>query len=42
MKYWEIVFDQPVNVQPIETALTGALHCKFAVDIPKEYQKPGK
>ena len=39
MKYWEIVFDQPVTVQPIETALTGALHCKFAVDIPEEYQK---
>ncbi|MDO8056599.1 MAG: hypothetical protein Q6361_07035 [Candidatus Hermodarchaeota archaeon] len=42
MKYWEIVFDQPVTVQPIETALTGALHCKFAVDIPKEYQKSDK
>ena len=39
MKYWEVVFDQPVTVHPIETALTGALHCKFAVDIPKEYHK---
>ncbi len=38
-KYWDYVFDQPVTVQPIETALTGAFHCKFAVQIPKEYQK---
>ena len=38
-KYWDFVFGQPVTVQPIETALTGALHCKFAVQIPKEYQK---
>lgn len=42
MKYWEIVFDQPVKVEPLETALTGALHCKFAVEIPKEYQKSDK
>ena len=38
-KYWDFIFDQPVKVQPIETALTGATHCKFAVQIPKEYQK---
>ena len=38
-KYWDFIFGQPVTVQPIETALTGALHCKFAVQIPKEYQK---
>ncbi len=38
-KYWDFVFNQPVAVQPIETALTGALHCKFAVQIPKEHQK---
>jgi predicted hydrocarbon binding protein len=38
-KYWDYVFGQPVTVQPVETALTGALHCKFAVQIPKEYQK---
>ncbi len=37
--YWDVVFDQPVNVKPIETALTGALHCKFAIQIPKGYQK---
>jgi len=38
-QYWDIVFNQPVKVQPIETALTGALHCKFAIEIPKKYQK---
>ncbi|MFX1405052.1 MAG: hypothetical protein ACFE9D_11395 [Promethearchaeota archaeon] len=38
-KYWDYVFGQPVSVQPVETALSGALHCKFAVQIPKEYQK---
>lgn len=38
-KYWDFIFNQPVTVQPIETALTGAFHCKFAVQIPKEYQK---
>jgi hypothetical protein len=38
-KYWDFVFGQPVTVQPIETALTGALYCKFAVQIPKEFQK---
>jgi hypothetical protein len=37
--YWDVVFDQPVNVEPVETALTGALHCKFAIQIPEEYQK---
>lgn len=37
--YWDVIFDQPVKVEPIETALTGALHCKFAIQIPKEYQK---
>ncbi len=36
--YWNVIFDQPVQVEPIETALTGALHCKFAIQIPKEYQ----
>jgi hypothetical protein len=38
-QYWDIIFDQPVTVEPIETALTGSLHCKFAVQIPKEFQK---
>ncbi len=39
MQYWEIIFDQPVKVEPVETALTGSLMCKFAVDIPEEFQK---
>jgi len=38
-KYWEVIFDQPTNVEPIETPLTGGLLCKFAVQIPKEFQK---
>ena len=37
--YWDKVFDQPTKVEPIETALTGALVCKFAIHIPKEFQK---
>ena len=37
-QYWDIIFDQPIKVEPIETPLTGALECKFAVSIPKKYQ----
>jgi hypothetical protein len=36
--YWDIIFDQPTKVEPIETPLTGKLECKFAVHIPKEFQ----
>ncbi len=36
-QYWDIVFDQSVKVEPIETPLTGILECKFAVHIPKEF-----
>ncbi len=38
-KYWDVIFDQPTYVEPIETPLTGGLLCKFAVHIPKEFQK---
>lgn len=38
-KYWDVIFDQPTEVEPIETPLTGGLLCKFAVQIPKEFQK---
>ncbi len=38
-QYWDIIFDQSVKVVPIETPLTGALECKFAVYIPREFQK---
>lgn len=37
--YWDIIFDQPTIVEPLETPLTGGLLCKFAVHIPKEFQK---
>ncbi|MFX1281087.1 MAG: hypothetical protein ACFFA3_17185, partial [Promethearchaeota archaeon] len=37
-KYWDIIFGQSTNVEPIETPLTGGLLCKFAVHIPKEFQ----
>ena len=37
--YWDIIFDQSVKVVPIDTPLTGALECKFAVNIPEEYLK---
>ncbi|MFX1601011.1 MAG: hypothetical protein ACFFB6_10485, partial [Promethearchaeota archaeon] len=38
-KFWDIIFDQQTIVEPIETPLTGGLLCKFAVQIPKEFQK---
>ena len=38
-QYWDIIFDQSVKVEPIETPLTGAFECKFAIHIPIEYQK---
>ncbi|MHA2473957.1 MAG: hypothetical protein ACXAES_12065 [Promethearchaeota archaeon] len=38
-KYWDVIFDQPTNVEPIETPLTGGQLCTFAVQIPKEFLK---
>ncbi|MFX1554023.1 MAG: hypothetical protein ACFFBV_08855 [Promethearchaeota archaeon] len=38
-KYWDVIFDQSVEVEPVETPLTGGTLCKFAVQIPKEFQK---
>ncbi|MFX0039828.1 MAG: hypothetical protein ACFFCY_11980 [Promethearchaeota archaeon] len=38
-KYWDVIFNQPTKVEPIESPLTGGLLCKFAVHIPKEFQK---
>jgi len=38
-KFWDVIFDQPTKVKPIETPLTGGSLCKFAVHIPKEFQK---
>ncbi|MFX1571598.1 MAG: hypothetical protein ACFFB0_02535 [Promethearchaeota archaeon] len=37
--YWDTIFDQSTKVEPIETPLSGALFCKFAVHIPKDFQK---
>lgn len=37
--YWDVVFDQPIKIEPIETVLKGDLTCKFTIDIPQEYQK---
>ena len=37
-QYWDIIFDQSVKVEPMDTPLTGALECKFAVHIPQEFQ----
>ena len=38
-QYWDIIFDQPVKVVPIDTPLTNNLECKFEVFIPEEYLK---
>ena len=38
-KYWDVIFDQPTNVEPIETPLMGGLLCTFAIQIPLEFQK---
>jgi len=38
-KYWDIIFDQPIKIELIESPLSGALECKFAIHIPKEFQK---
>ncbi|MFX1538713.1 MAG: hypothetical protein ACFFDI_31380, partial [Promethearchaeota archaeon] len=34
--YWDEIFDQPINVEPLETALWGDLVCKFAIEIPNK------
>jgi hypothetical protein len=34
---WDVIFDQPVEADVVETVLKGDLVCKFAVHIPKEY-----
>ena len=36
--YWEIVFDQPVRVDVLESLLKGDPICKFAVYIPKAFR----
>ena len=36
---WEIIFDQPVKAEVIETVLKGDLICKFAIQIPERFLK---
>ena len=33
--YFEKLFEQPVTIEPVETALTGVPYCKFAVHLPE-------
>jgi hypothetical protein len=35
-KYWQAAFDQPVEVEVIETVLQGDPWCKFAIHLPKD------
>ncbi|MFO7796194.1 MAG: hypothetical protein ACQERB_05435 [Promethearchaeati archaeon] len=32
--YWDQILEQPINVEPVKTALSGALECKFAIHLP--------
>jgi hypothetical protein len=34
---WDVIFDQPVKADVMETILKGDLICKFAIHIPKEF-----
>jgi hypothetical protein len=36
---WDVIFDQPVKADVIETVLKGDLVCRFAIHIPEEYLK---
>ena len=35
-KYWEVVLDQPLKAEVIETVLSGAEVCRFAIYLPDE------
>jgi hypothetical protein len=37
--YWDEMFDQPINVEPLQTALWGDVVCKFAIEIPDKIMK---
>ncbi len=37
--YWDEMFDQPINVEPLQTALWGDMVCKFAIEIPNKIMK---
>jgi hypothetical protein len=34
---WDVIFDQPVKADVIESVLRGDLVCKFAIHIPKGF-----
>jgi len=34
---WDVIFDQPVKADVIETVLKGDLICKFTIQIPNEF-----
>jgi len=35
---WDVIFDQPVEAEVLETVLKGDKVCRFSIHIPKEYQ----
>ncbi|MFX0210998.1 MAG: hypothetical protein ACFFDT_33780 [Candidatus Hodarchaeota archaeon] len=37
--YWDEIFDQPITVEPLQTALWGDVVCKFAIEIPDDIMK---
>jgi hypothetical protein len=36
---WDVIFDQPVEADVLQTVLKGDFVCKFAIHIPKEFQE---
>jgi hypothetical protein len=40
-RVWDVIFDQPVQADVVETVLKGDPICKFAIHIPKEYTGSG-
>jgi hypothetical protein len=36
---WDVIFDQPVRADVVESVLKGNLICKFAIHIPREFLK---
>jgi hypothetical protein len=34
-KPWEVIFDQPLQVEVLESALKGDLRCRFVVHLPE-------
>ena len=38
---WDVIFDQPVEADVLQTVLKGDFVCKFAIHIPKQFQQHG-